>query len=72
MTDVKPELLECFAEGTEIACYRSPEEFQARLARLLAAPRERETLARAGHARFRAAHTWNHRVEQVLPALGIF
>ena len=71
LTDVKPELLDCYREKEEIACYRSGEELASRLASLLADTGERDRLAQAGRARFLAQHTWHHRVAEVFKTLGL-
>ncbi|HEY8966487.1 MAG TPA: glycosyltransferase [Candidatus Methylacidiphilales bacterium] len=69
LTDVKPELLDCFAEGSEIACYRTEAEIAPAVARLLADAPAREAMAAAGRERFLAEHTWRHRVDAVLGSL---
>ena len=71
LTDVKPELLDCYREGSEIACYRGVAEIAPALRRLLDSAEERRALAEAGRARFLAQHTWNHRIAEVFGTLGI-
>ncbi len=66
LTDVKPELLECYAEGREIACYRTEEEIAPAIEKLLGDAAGRQALAEAGRQRFLAGHTWQHRVGEVL------
>ncbi|SDU00100.1 Glycosyl transferases group 1 [Verrucomicrobium sp. GAS474] len=71
LTDVKPELLACYREGTEIACYRTEAEIAPAIARWLTHAPERQALAAAGRERFLAEHTWAHRVREVLGGLGL-
>ena len=70
-TDVKPELLECYREGEEIACYRSEAEIAPGLLHLLKNKSERERIAEAGHRRFQAEHRWDQRIAVILKTLGI-
>jgi spore maturation protein CgeB len=66
LTDHCDELATLFAVGEEIETYRSAAELSEKVRHYLAHPEQRTRIARNGHAAFRAAHTWNHRVADIL------
>ncbi|MEJ7810329.1 MAG: glycosyltransferase [Gemmatimonadaceae bacterium] len=60
------EVLALFEEGRDIACYRDADEMIARIDHYLAADDERRAIALAGHDTVTAAHSWDHRVREIL------
>ncbi len=60
------ELLE---PGREVAVYKTPKEVPELVRRYLQAPEERLRIARAGHERVLAQHTYRHRMSTVLNSL---
>jgi spore maturation protein CgeB len=60
------ELLELYEEGHEVACFSSVEELASKIDYYLAHPQERDTIARAGHARCVPAYSYDGRVMEIL------
>ena len=60
------ELLEVLSEPSEVACYESVEELTAQVARFLGDDAQRATIAARGCERIAAAHSWDHRINQIL------
>jgi spore maturation protein CgeB len=69
LTEVAPELERFFAIGTEIVAFASPGELVERARYYLVNPDERDAIARAGHARTIAEHTYEQRISQILEKL---
>jgi spore maturation protein CgeB len=67
VSDHLPELAERF--GDAVATYRTPDDLQATVVRLLADPAERAERAARGRAQVLAAHTFRHRVDALLDAI---
>jgi spore maturation protein CgeB len=66
LTEVAPELERYFAIGSEVATFASPGELVERVRYYLDHPDERDAIARAGHARARAEHTYEQRISEIL------
>ena len=60
------ELLEVLTEPSEVACYESVEELAAQVERFLRDDAQRATIAARGRERIVAAHSWDHRINQIL------
>jgi spore maturation protein CgeB len=69
LTEAAPELERFFAIGTEIVTFASPGELVERARYYLANPDERDAIARAGHARTIAEHTYERRISEILEQL---
>ena len=67
ISDHLPELEQRF--GDAVVTYRTREELHASVARLLADPAERAERSATGRARVLAAHTFRHRVDQLLASI---
>jgi spore maturation protein CgeB len=61
-----PELLELYEEGREVAAFGSVEELVSKIEYYLAHPKERDAIARAGHARCVPAYSYEYRMKQFL------
>ena len=62
LTDYREQVENLFEPGREIACYHSPDEAAALVEHYLAAPAEREAIARAARRRVLQEHTYEQRV----------
>jgi spore maturation protein CgeB len=69
LTEAAPELERYFAIGSEIVAFASPGELVERARYYLVNPDERDAIARAGHARTIAEHTYEQRISQILEKL---
>src|SRR5258708_5758804 len=69
LTEVAPELERYFVIATEIAAFPSPPELVERAPYYLDHPVERDAIARAGHARAMAEHTYERRICEILEKL---
>lgn len=69
ITDRKDNLGELFEIGKEIVAYSSKEEAAEMINHYLAHPEEAEAIARAGQARTLREHTYQRRMEELLPIL---
>jgi len=65
LTDLRPELLECFEPGKEILGYSSANDFVPALAAALANRDQLIEIGRAARRRFEREHTWRHRVATI-------
>lgn len=63
LTDWREQMEELFDPGSEIICYRTPEEATALIRHYLAAPAERDAVARRARRRILAMHTYEHRLK---------
>jgi spore maturation protein CgeB len=69
LTEIAPELDRFFVIGSEIAAFDSLDELVARARYYLDHPDERDAIARAGHARTIAEHTYEQRISEALEKL---
>lgn len=69
LTDYRPELEKHLKIGTEIACYKTPEEAVALAKHYLDHPEERHRIAEAGRKAVLARHTLAQRIERILTSL---
>ena len=69
LTEVAPGLERYFALGREIATFDSPAELAEKVRYFLDRPAERDAIARAGHARVIAEHTYEQRISEILQKL---
>jgi spore maturation protein CgeB len=60
------EILELYKEYEEIACFDCVEELADKIDYFLAHPAERESIARAGHARCVPAYSYDNRMAEIL------
>jgi hypothetical protein len=61
-----PEVLGLYKEGEEIACFESAEELAEKIDYYLAHPEERDSIARAAHARCVPAYSYDNRMAELL------
>lgn len=61
-----PDVLECFTEGEEIACFDTADELVAKVRHYLTADDERRRIAQAGYRRCVAQHSLAHRTDVIL------
>lgn len=61
-----PELQTLFEENKEVACFGSVEEAAEKIRYYLAHPEQRESIARAGHARCVPAYSYDNRMIEIL------
>jgi hypothetical protein len=66
-----PEMEDEFQQGRDICYYREVGEIPDLVRNLLADETHRAEIARAGAEKARAAHTWGHRVRQILDLAGL-
>lgn len=66
VTDWQENLPELFEPEKEVVTFRSPEECVEKIKWLLAHPRERDAVARAGQARTLRDHTFKQRAAQII------
>lgn len=69
ITDRKDNLHELFEVGKEVVAYSSKEEAAELINHYLAHPEEAEVIARAGQARTLNEHTYQRRMEELVPIL---
>ena len=60
------EVLDLYREDEEIVCFDSAEELANKIDYYLAHPAERESIARAGHARCVPAYSYDNRIAEIL------
>jgi len=60
------EILELYEEGREVACFGSAEELAFKIDHYLSHPVERDSVARAGHARCVPAYSYDSRMKEIL------
>jgi glycosyltransferase involved in cell wall biosynthesis len=65
LTDIKPELSECFQDGFDFAGYETLTEMSTKLTRLISDPDQREALGRQARQTFESRHTWSHRLDLI-------
>lgn len=69
ITDRKDNLGELFEVGKEVVAYSSPEEAAEMIRYYIAHPKEARAIARAGQARTLRDHTYQRRMEELVPVL---
>ncbi|WP_300156427.1 glycosyltransferase [Solidesulfovibrio sp.] len=69
LTDVRAQMDRLFEPGREVAVYDGPEELEALAERYLADAPAREAMARAGHRRVLAHHTYPMRLTQLFDVM---
>jgi spore maturation protein CgeB len=69
ITDRKDNLGELFEVGKEVVAYSSPEEAAEMIRYYIAHPEEARAIARAGQARTLRDHTYQRRMEDLVPVL---
>jgi spore maturation protein CgeB len=70
LTDFKDNLDTLFAPGREVAVWRSTDDCLDVIGRAIGDDRSRAEIARAGHARTMAQHTYRHRAAEILGFVG--
>lgn len=71
LTSYNSDLARCFTIGTEIDCYRGPDEMIELIRYHLREPEHAVQMAKRGRDRCIASHQWVHRFHTILRALGI-
>ena len=71
LTQYHPELENVYRVGSEILCYRTPEDLADTVARYLDHPNAAESVRRAGHRRAIEYHTWRQRFASAFRQLGL-
>ncbi|PZX45758.1 spore maturation protein CgeB [Roseinatronobacter thiooxidans] len=66
IVDWRPGLGQLFEIGTEVEVFTDTKDLRSKIDRYLAAPEERDMIARAGHVRAARDHTYRVRLEQLL------
>jgi spore maturation protein CgeB len=69
ITDRKDNLDELFEVGKEVVAYSSPEEAAELIRYYIAHPDEAHAIALAGQARTLREHTYQRRMEELVPVL---
>ena len=69
LMDYVPEMEALLQPGHDVAVYRTPQEAGTLARAYLADPEARQRIARQGHARVLAEHTYRHRMQTLLAAL---
>ena len=69
LMDYVPEMEPLLQPGHDVAVYRTPQEAGAVAREYLVEPEARQRIARQGHARVLAEHTYQHRMQTLLAAL---
>ena len=69
LMDYVPEMEPLLQPGHDVAVYRTPQEAGAVARDYLADPEARQRIARQGHERVMAEHTYKHRLQTLLAAL---
>ena len=69
LMDYVPEMEPLLEPGHDVAVYRTPQEAGAVAREYLADSEARQRIARQGHARVLAEHTYRHRMQTLLAAL---
>ena len=69
LMDYVPEMEPLLEPGHDVAVYRTPQEAGAVAREYLTDPEARQRIARQGHARVLAEHTYRHRMQTLLAAL---
>jgi spore maturation protein CgeB len=72
LTEAAPDLERYFSIGSEIATFGSPGELVEKVRYYLRHPEERDAMARAGHARAVAEHSYEQRISEILEKLRAF
>lgn len=67
-----PDLLECFTEGEEVACFDTADELVAKIQYYLAADDERRRVAQAGLRRCAAEHSLAHRADAIVETCPLY
>lgn len=65
-----PEVLEILSEPTEVVCYADSDELVAQVGRFLEDDAGRVVIAKRGHERITASHSWDHRIREILAQAG--
>jgi spore maturation protein CgeB len=69
LTELSPDLEQYFERGKEIATFESPDELVAMARYYLDHPDQRDAIARAGHRRTTAEHSYEQRFSEILQRL---
>jgi len=69
LSEAAPHVEDYLTPGEEVALFRSDAELIERAQRLLAAPAERDAIARGGRARVGREHTYEHRLRHLLASV---
>lgn len=65
LTDIRKELMECFAVGQEILGYQTPDDFAPALGAALADRERWPAVGQAARLRVEREHTWRQRIETI-------
>jgi spore maturation protein CgeB len=70
MVDGKRDVLALFESGEHLVCFKEISEVKELVKYYLDHPQEREEIAQKGHSEVLAKHTYVHRIEELLKAIG--
>jgi len=70
LVDDQPDVERLFVDGEDLLVFRNVEELRGLLRRFLDRPSDRERIAQTGRRKVLAAHTYGHRVEEILKRAG--
>lgn len=71
IVDVRTDLTGFFTDGVEVVTFTTPKELKARVQELLHTPANAEEIGAAARRRALAQHTYMHRMQRLLTALGV-
>jgi spore maturation protein CgeB len=71
LTQYHPELENVYRVGSEILCYRTPDDLAETVVHYLAHPEAADAVRRAGHRRATENHTWRQRFGAAFGRLGL-
>ncbi len=72
MVDGKRDVLALFKSGEHLVCFKEIGEVKELVKYYLDHPQEREEIAQKGHNEVLGKHTYVHRIEELLKAIGKF
>jgi spore maturation protein CgeB len=71
IVDVRTDLPGYFTDGVEVVTFTTPKELKARVQELLHTPASAEEIGAAARRRALAQHTYMHRIQRLLTAIGV-
>ncbi|HWY87355.1 MAG TPA: glycosyltransferase, partial [Gemmataceae bacterium] len=71
LVEEAPDYAELFVPGKEVETWRTPAELVDKIRYYLSHEDERRAVAKAGHRRALADHTWRHRFEMLFEDLNL-
>lgn len=65
ISNYQPELLDYFVPGKDFVCYESKRDLLEKVEYYLSHDEERKAIARNGHEKVAARHTYRHRIREM-------